>query len=60
MVLSGEGTKRLGADFGKLWASTATVNLGDGIALAAGPLLVSGLTSNPAVVSGAAFVQRLP
>lgn len=60
MVLSGEGTKRLGADFGKLWASTATANLGDGIALAAGPLLVSGLTSDPAIVSGAAFVQRLP
>lgn len=60
MVLSDEGTKRLGTDFGKLWASTATANLGDGIALAAGPLLVSGLTSDPAIVSGAAFVQRLP
>ncbi|MGH3858290.1 MFS transporter [Actinokineospora sp.] len=54
------GTKRLGGDFGKLWASTAATNLGDGIALAAGPLLVSGLTSDPAIVSGAAFVQRLP
>jgi MFS family permease len=54
------GEKRLGGDFGKVWAASAASNVGDGIALAAGPLLVASLTDDPALVSGAAFVQRLP
>ncbi|WP_436500892.1 MFS transporter [Actinokineospora sp. HUAS TT18] len=51
---------RLGRDFGKLWGAFAASNLGDGIALAAGPLLVASLTSDPALISGAAAVQQLP
>lgn len=39
-----------------VWAS----NLGDGIALAAGPLLVASLTDNPLLIASAAIVQRVP
>jgi predicted MFS family arabinose efflux permease len=51
---------RLGADFTKLWAASAVSNLGDGLTLAAGPLLVASLTSEPILVAGAAFAQQLP
>jgi predicted MFS family arabinose efflux permease len=50
----------LGAGFGRLWASAAVSNVGDGVALAAGPLLLASLTSDPVLVAGAAFVQQLP
>jgi MFS family permease len=51
---------RLGADFAKLWTASAVSNLGDGVTMAAGPLLVASLTSDPALVGGAVFVQQLP
>ncbi|GAA0929879.1 MFS transporter [Nonomuraea longicatena] len=51
---------RLGADFTRLWAASAVSNLGDGITLAAGPLLVASLTGEPLLVAGAAFAQQLP
>ncbi|MFB9251745.1 MFS transporter [Sphaerisporangium melleum] len=51
---------RLGADFSKLWTASAVSNVGDGITMAAGPLLVASLTSEPALVAGAAFAQQLP
>jgi predicted MFS family arabinose efflux permease len=51
---------RLGRDFRWLLASSWTTNLGDGITLAAGPLLVASQTHNPLAVSMAAFLQRLP
>lgn len=41
---------------GSVWAS----NLGDGIALAAGPLLVASQTRNPMLIAAAAAVQSLP
>ncbi|MBK1784501.1 MFS transporter [Prauserella cavernicola] len=50
----------LGADFGKLWAANAFTNVADGITLAAGPLLISSLTDDPALVAGSVFVQQLP
>lgn len=50
----------LGPDFGRLWGATAVSNLGDGVAMAAGPLLVASITPNPAAVAGAAFAQQLP
>ena len=50
----------LGADFWKLWTSTAVTNLGDGITMVAGPLLVASLSTNPAAVAGAVFAQQLP
>jgi MFS family permease len=43
-----------------LWAANAVSNVGDGVALAAGPLLLASLTSDPALVAGAMFVQQLP
>lgn len=51
---------RLGRGFRWLLASSWTSNLGDGIALAAGPLLVASLTRDPFLVSLAAGVQWLP
>ncbi|TQM14147.1 MFS transporter [Pseudonocardia kunmingensis] len=50
----------LGSAFGRLWAAAAVSNVGDGVALAAGPLLLASLTSDPALVAGAMFVQQLP
>jgi len=51
---------RLGASFRWLFAAAMVSNLGDGIALAAGPLLVASLTRDPLLVSMAALLQRLP
>ncbi|GIJ22449.1 MFS transporter [Micromonospora lutea] len=51
---------RLGADFAKLWTASAVSNVGDGITMAAGPLLVASITDNPALIAGAVFVQQLP
>ncbi|PXY35270.1 MFS transporter [Prauserella coralliicola] len=50
----------MGADFAKLWTANAFTNIADGIALAAGPLLVASLTDDPALVAGSVFVQQLP
>ncbi|MEE6259747.1 MFS transporter [Plantactinospora sonchi] len=57
------GTRRirpLGRDFGKLWAASAVSNLGDGVTMVAGPLLVASLTDDPALVAGAVVAQQLP
>ncbi|MCW2582955.1 MAG: Major facilitator superfamily 1 [Klenkia sp.] len=51
---------RLGRSFRWLLGSSWTSNLGDGIALAAGPLLVASLTRDAFLVSLAATVQWLP
>jgi predicted MFS family arabinose efflux permease len=51
---------RLGRDFRWLLTSNWVTNLGDGITLAAGPLLVASQTRNPLAVAMAAFLQRLP
>ncbi len=51
---------RLGSGFRWLVASSWTNNLGDGIALAAGPLLVASQTRSPVLVSMAVLLQRLP
>ncbi|MGK5680691.1 MFS transporter [Actinoplanes sp. URMC 104] len=50
----------LGADFWKLWTASAVTNLGDGITMVAGPLLVASITGSPAAVAGAVFAQQLP
>jgi MFS family permease len=50
----------LGSDFRKIWPATIISNLGDGAMLAAGPLLVASITTEPAAVGAAAFVQQLP
>lgn len=51
---------RLGADFTKLWAATATSNLSDGIRQTALPLLVASMTRSPAQVAGVAFAAQAP
>ncbi len=51
---------RLGRGFVPLWSASAVSNVGDGISLAAGPLLVASLTDDPALIAGAAFAQQLP
>jgi len=50
----------LGTDFWKLWTSSAVSNLGDGVTMVAGPLLVASISPDPAAVAGAAFAQQLP
>ncbi|MCE7001112.1 MFS transporter [Saccharothrix sp. S26] len=52
--------RRLGPDFARLWSASAVSNIGDGMTMAAGPLLVASLTSDPALVAGAVFAQQLP
>jgi MFS family permease len=52
--------RRLGRDFRWLLASSWTSNLGDGIALAAAPLLIASLTSSPVLVAAGAMMQFLP
>jgi MFS family permease len=51
---------RMGTSFRWLVASSWTSNLGDGIGLAAGPLLVASQTSDPLLVALAGLLQRLP
>ena len=51
---------RLGRSFRWLLASSWVTNVGDGITLAAGPLLVASQTHNPLAVAMAALLQRLP
>ncbi len=51
---------RLGADFTKLWTASAVSNIGDGVTMAAGPLLIASITADPALVGGAVFIQQLP
>ncbi len=51
---------RLGTEFRKLLASFYVAQLGDGIALAAGPLLVASQTDSAVLVALAAALQRVP
>jgi MFS family permease len=52
--------RSLGDSFRWLWAATVAGNLGDGLLLAVGPLLLASITSDPFAVALAAFMQRLP
>jgi MFS family permease len=51
---------RLGRSFRFLLASSAITNAGDGVVIAAGPLLVASLTKEPFLVSLALFVETVP
>jgi predicted MFS family arabinose efflux permease len=51
---------RLGRSFRWLLSATLVTNMGDGIALAAGPLLVASQTRDPLLVSMAVLSQYLP
>lgn len=50
----------MGRDFRWLLASSWTSNAGDGIALAAAPLLIASMTSSPILVASGAVLQFLP
>lgn len=50
----------IGADFRRLLGAGWSSNLGDGLALAAGPLLVASQTSSPTLVALATILQRVP
>ena len=51
---------RMGTSFRWLVGSSWVTNLGDGIAVAAGPLLVASQTQDPMLVAFAVLLQRLP
>ena len=51
---------RLGKPFRRLVMSTWLTNFGDGMAVAAGPLLVASQTSDPLLVAAAGFMRVLP
>lgn len=51
---------RMGTNFRWLLGSSWVSNIGDGIALAAGPLLVASQTSNAILVALAGLLQRIP
>ena len=51
---------RLGRSFRWLLSATVVNNIGDGIAISAGPLLVASQTQDPFLVSMALFCQYLP
>lgn len=50
----------MGPGFRWLLASSWTSNVGDGIALAAAPLLIASMTSSPILVASGAILQFLP
>ncbi len=52
--------ERLGRSFRWLVASSWTTNIGDGLMMAAGPLLVASQTHDPALVAAAAMARQLP
>jgi MFS family permease len=59
-VLEPVAPRRLGRSFRWLLASALISNAGDGVALAAGPLLIASLTRDPLLVSTALLAQTLP
>jgi MFS family permease len=52
--------RRMGRDFRWLLASSWTSNVGDGVSLAAAPLLIASMTSSPILVAAGAILQFLP
>lgn len=52
--------ERLGRAFRRIFAIAGLANLGDGILMAAGPLLVAQLTSDPLLISLALVAQQSP
>jgi MFS family permease len=59
-VIEAIAPARLGAGFRWLLSSSWFAHVGDGMSLAAGPLLVASQTSNALLVAMAALLQRLP
>ncbi|WP_425720347.1 MFS transporter [Micromonospora sp. DT233] len=51
---------RLGPEFGRFWTATACSGVGDGISLAAAPLMASHLTDDPRLIAGVTMALTLP
>lgn len=60
MIVDRFAPARFGTGFRWLVASSWATNLGDGVALSAGPLLVASMTSHPLAISGAALLTWAP
>lgn len=58
-ILESVSPTRLGPDFRWLLGSSWVTNLGDGIAIAAGPLLIASQTRDPRLVSAALLLEWL-
>ena len=52
--------RRLGGRFNTLWLAATTSFLGDGVALAAFPLLAAHLTNSPVLIAGTQIARGLP
>ncbi|MFB6391823.1 MFS transporter [Polymorphospora lycopeni] len=52
--------QRLGADFSKLWSAAAVSAIGDGVTIAAGPLLAAQLTDDPRLIGGVSVAFTAP
>src|SRR3954469_8788260 len=52
--------RRLGGNFARLWTAGAVSNLGDGVVLAAMPLLAASLTDSPTTVALVTAAGTLP
>ena len=59
-VIDAIAPPRFGTGFRRLLASSWASDLGDGVALAAGPLLVVSQTRDPFLIALATLLQRLP
>jgi MFS family permease len=59
-VVQAVAPPRFGIGFRWLLGSSWISNLGDGVAIAAGPLLVASLTDDALLIAAAAFLQWLP
>jgi MFS family permease len=53
-------TVALGPAYQRLWLSTSLSNVGDGIRLAAFPLVAASLTGRPVLIAGVAVAAQLP
>src|SRR5215470_18772713 len=54
------GAARVGAPFARYWLSKVLADFGDGVRLAALPLLAAQLARSPAAVAAVTAVQSLP
>ena len=55
-----EERPRLGRQFGKLWTATSASAVGEGVSLAAAPLMASTLTDDPRLIAGVSMALTLP
>ncbi len=54
------GRRQFSRSFNLLWAATALSNIGDGVRLAALPLLATTVTSDPRAIAGIVIAERVP